>query len=185
MIISREKAFVLLKKYLKNVNSVKFSLSVEAILIEMAKKLSKDKDLWGLAGLLHNLDYEYTLNEPEKRGNISSQLLEGLIPDIVVNAIKANNYNHTDYIPITALDKSLIAANSICRLIFATIETTNSKKIEEVDLKLLIDRFKDPYFAKEINRTRIEICIDLGIEMQDFFELSLNALKSISERIKI
>ena len=185
MIITREEAFILIKKYLKEPDSIKFSLSVEAVLKELAKKLYGDKELWALAGLLHNLDYEYTAREPEKRGTLSAQLLEGLLPEEVINAIKANNYTHTDYIPTTTLDKSLIAVNSICRLIFATAETTDSKTIKEVDLDLLINKFKDSSFASTINRSRIEICADLGLEMDAFFELSLETLKGISEKIRI
>jgi predicted hydrolase (HD superfamily) len=185
MIISREEAFVLIKKYLKDPDNIKFSLSVEAVLKKLAKKLFGDKELWALAGLLHNLDYEYTVREPEKRGTLSAQLLEGLLPDEVINAIKANNYTHTDYIPTTTLDKSLIAVNSICRLIFTTAQTTPSKKINEVDLNLLINKYRDKSFAATINRSRIEICADLGLEMEDFFELSLETLKDISEKIKI
>ena len=89
--INREEAFVLLKRYLKDADSFKFSLSVEAVLKKLAKILHRDKELWALTGLLHNLDYEYTARELENRGTISAQLLDGLLPDSVVNAIKANN----------------------------------------------------------------------------------------------
>ena len=181
--INREEAFVLLKRYLKGADSFKFSLSVEAVLKELARILHRDKELWALTGLLHNLDYEYTARELENRGTISAQLLDGLLPDNVVNAIKANNYTHTDYIPTTTLDKSLIAADAICRLIFATAQSTPSKKIMEVDLNMLIDKFKDPSFAAKINRSRIELCIDLGIELNAFLTLSLETLKDISDKL--
>lgn len=181
--INREEAFVLLKRYLKDADSFKLSLSVEAVLKELARILYRDKESWALTGLLHNLDYEYTARELENRGTISAQLLDGLLPDNVVNAIKANNYTHTDYIPTTTLDKSLIAADAICRLIFATAQSTPSKKLMEVDLNMLIDKFKDPSFATKINRSRIELCIDLGIELKAFLTLSLETLKDISDKL--
>ena len=109
--ITRDEAFVLIKKYLRHEDNIRKSLAVEAILREIAKKLERNADLWGLTGLLHNIDYEYTSTEPESRGVLSAQLLEDLLPEKAVNAIKANNYTHTDYIPTTSLDKSLMAAS--------------------------------------------------------------------------
>ena len=103
--INRDEAFVILKKYLKDPDNIKYSLAVEAVLKELARILYRDEELWSLTGLLHNLDYEYTRGELEKRGNLSSQLLGGLLPENAVNAIRANNYMHTDYIPTTSLDK--------------------------------------------------------------------------------
>ena len=131
--ISREEAFVLLKKYLKEPKNIRYSFAVETLLKQIAKTLDKNEEMWGVTGLLHNIDHEYTEGELEKRGNLSSQLLEGLIPEKCTNAIKANNYMHTDYIPITSLDKSLIAAAAICSLILATAQTTSSKKVKDID----------------------------------------------------
>ena len=118
--ISRDEAYSLLTKYLRDEKLIKHSLAVEAILVAMATKLGKNKELWGVTGLLHDLDYEYTMREPEKHANISAQILGGLLPDDCVNAIKAHNYTHTDYIPTTSLDKALIAADAVSGLVIAT-----------------------------------------------------------------
>lgn len=183
--INREEAFVILKKYLKDPDSIKYSLAVEAVLRELARILYRDGELWSLTGLLHNLDYEYTYEELEKRGNLSAQLLEGLLPENAVNAIKANNYMHTDYIPTTSLDKSLIAVAAICRLIIATAQSTPSKKLSEVDLNLLIERFRNPSFAANISRSRIELCVDLGIDLKAFLTLSLATIKEMSDELDL
>lgn len=181
--LSREEAFVILKKYLKEPDNIRYSFAVEAVLRELARILYKDEEMWGLIGLLHNLDYEYTIREPEKRGTLSSQLLEGLLPEEGVNAIKANNYMHTDYIPITSLDKSLIATDAMCKLIFSTARSLPSKKVNEVDINLLVQRFKDTSFAPRVNRSRIELCVDLGIDIKAFLTLGLATIRVISESI--
>ena len=124
--ITRDEAINLIKKYLKQEENIKHSLCLEIILREMAKRLNRDVNQWGLTGLLHNIDYEYTLGDPGKIGKLSSQILEGLLPDKSVNAIKANNYMHTDYIPTTTLDKSLIAADAMIKLIKKTSEEGDS-----------------------------------------------------------
>ena len=134
--INREEALVIVKKYLHDKDSIRQSLAVEAILREMAKRLGRDEELWGLAGLLHNIDYEFTTREPEKRGNLSGQLLEGLLPERAVNAIKSNNYIYTEQIPITSLDKALIATEALVGLIFVTVSLTSNKKLNEINTDL-------------------------------------------------
>jgi len=183
--ISREEAFIFLKKYLREPGSIKYSYAVEAILREIARVLNRDVELWGLTGLLHNLDYEFTRGDIEQRGNLSAQLLTDLIPENGVNAIKANNYTHTDYIPTTSLDKSLIAADAVCRLILATALKTPNKSLSEVDINLLAKNYQDASFAPTVSRHRIKLCADLGIELSPFLNLSLNILKGISDKIDL
>ena len=129
--ICREEALVLLRKYIKDQDLINKSFAVEALLRELSKKLQKDEELWGLVGLLYNLDYQYTSLDPGKRGSLSAEILEGLIPENAVNAIKANNYMYTSYIPTTTLDKSLISVvasaeiRDLSRVIFLLQLLTN------------------------------------------------------------
>jgi predicted hydrolase (HD superfamily) len=183
--INREEAIVLLKKYLRDEDNIKYSLAVEAVIREIAKKLDRNEDLWGLTGLLHNIDYEYTINEPEKRGTLSAQLLEGLLPDRAVNAIIANNYMHTDYIPITSLDKTLIAVDTAIGLVIATVRSMPSKKIADVDLITIINKFNDPSFFTGYSRNKIQLCEDVGIELKLFFKLLLDTLNKMSDELNI
>ena len=183
--INRDEAFTLLKKYLRNEGNIKYSMAIEAIMRKLAKFLEKNEEYWGLTGLLHNLDYEFAGNEPEKRGNLSAQLLEDLLPESCVNAIKANNYMHTDYIPTTSLDKSLIAADAATGLIIATAHSMPDKKLGDINLELLLDKFNDPSFAPKSNRNRIELCTDIGIDLKSFLELCLITLKHISEQFNL
>ncbi|HER45412.1 MAG TPA: HDIG domain-containing protein, partial [Thermoplasmatales archaeon] len=64
--MTRDEALPLLNKNLRTENLKKHSFAVEAILEDMAKKLGEDSQLWGLTGLLHDLDYDFTKNEPER-----------------------------------------------------------------------------------------------------------------------
>lgn len=183
--ISREEAYQLLKKYLKNPNLIKHSIAVEAILADMAKKLHKDEDLWRITGILHDLDYEYTKEEPEKHATISAQILEGLIPDKALNAIKAHNYMHTSQVPSSSLDKSLIAADAVSGLIIATALIIPSKKLQDVRIETLYGKFKDKSFAAGCNRKRIELCTDVGIELPSFLKLSLESLQTVANELDL
>jgi len=183
--LSREEAFVLLKKYVKDVNLIKNSIIAEAVLRQIAKRLGKDEELWGLTGLLHNLDYDFTRENPEKRGILSTDLLENLLPEESINAIKANNYMHTDYIPITSLDKSLISTAEFAGFIVTVAQSMPSKKLSEVDVDTVLSRFNDPNFATIYNRNKIKLCEDVGFNINHFFKLSLITLKQISDYLKL
>ena len=181
--ITRDEAFELFDEYLKDDKIIKHSLAVEAIMIKMARKLDGNETLWGLTGLLHDLDYEYTHAEQQNHANVSAKILEGLLPKSGVNAIKSHNYIHTHHSPTTILDKTLIAADAISGLIIATALVMPTKKLSEIEEKTLLKKFKDKSFAKGCNRSRIELCIDTGLSQEMFLELSLNALKEISDKL--
>lgn len=178
--ITREQALVLIKKYIKDRDLIKRSLAVETILREIARRLHKDEELWGLTGLLYNIDYEYVGREPENRGTLASQLLDGLIPEAGVNAIKSINYMHTNYTPITSLDKSLIAADAVTGLIFNTAHSLSLKNFSEIDIDVLLDKLNDPSSANINNRNRVKLCNDVGMDLDVFLALSLNIVKKIS-----
>ena len=183
--INRKEALILIKKYLRGNDNIIHSFATEAVLKEIAKLLNKDENLWGLSGLLHNLDYEFTDNNPEQRGTLSAQLLEDLLPNNAINAIKANNYLHTDYMPVSSLDKSLIAGVAVTDFIFDTSKSLTKKKISELNFEILMDKFLDESFSSYNIRSKIKLCKDIGIEIPEFLKLSLNALKSISNNLNI
>jgi hypothetical protein len=181
--LSRNEAYELLKKNLRTENLIKHSLAVEAILQEMAKKLGENPELWGITGLLHDLDYDLTKNKPEHHSLVTITILADLLPKEAVNAIKAHNYQYTAQTPQTYIDKSLIAADAVSGLVIATALVMPSKKIMDVTPKTLMTKFKDKSFAAGCNRKRIELCEDMELELQVFLELSLNALKNIANEL--
>jgi predicted hydrolase (HD superfamily) len=92
---------------------------------------------------------------------------------------------YTDYIPISSLDKSLITADATTGFIIATAHSMPSKKIAAVDFEILIKKFNDPSFASRYKRNKIQLCIDIGIELEIFLELVLNTLKQISDKLNL
>jgi predicted hydrolase (HD superfamily) len=183
--INREEALVILRKYLKDADNIRYSFAVETLLRDLAKRLGRDEDLWGLVGLLHNIDYEYTAGNLEQRGTLSAEVLEGLLPENGVNAIKANHYTHTDYIPTTTLDKALIAGSAVVGLIVTISRFIPSKEISDVTIETVINKFQDPEFAARYNRSRIKLCSDIGIDLKDFLGLSLLLLQKIADDIDL
>src|SRR6056297_3312869 len=117
--MTRQKALDLLKENIKTKNLRKHSFAVEAVMKELADYFDKDKDKWGLAGLLHDIDYEKTKDEPEKHSIIGAKMLKekGLDKEIV-HAVKSHNKMHD--IPLNSLmDKALFVSDPITGLIVA------------------------------------------------------------------
>ena len=183
--ISREEAIELLNKYLKDKENLKKAVAAEAIMRKIAKRLNRNEELWGITGLLHNIDYEYTEDNLEERGSLSFQLITGLIPDAGVNAIMGTNYVYTEYVPVRSIDKALIAVVSLIRLIFKVIKSTSSRKISDVELPVMYEKFKDTTYIEISDQKKIGLINDIGINEQEFLKISLDALKEISDEIDI
>ncbi|MCX6665995.1 MAG: HD domain-containing protein [Euryarchaeota archaeon] len=181
--IERDEALQLLKKYLKNEKHTQHSLAVEAIMREMARMSHEDEELWGLTGLLHDIDYGYTEDTPEKHTMIAAQILEGLLPQEGIEAIQAHNYKHTGRLPINALDRALVAADAVSGLVIATALIIPSKKLADVKPETLLNKYKDKTFAARCERKRIELCADTGFELEQFLQISLTALQKIADKL--
>ena len=175
--IDREEALILVNQYLKNSRNLYLAYSVELVLKKLAKTIGKDENLWGLTGLLFNIDYEYTIEDKQNRGVIASRILEDLLPEKGINAIRANNYIYTDYIPSTSLDKVLIATSAAVEFISKVVKTIPSKKISDVDIELLMNKLSDDSFISKNVSSKIKLCRDIQIEIEDFLKLILNILK--------
>jgi predicted hydrolase (HD superfamily) len=149
----------------------------------LAKFLNEDEEKWELTGLLHDIDFGITEKNPEKHGVLAEEMLKGLVPEEIIKAIKSHNFEATQVLPNSAMEKALIACDAISGLLVACALVMPSKKIKEVKLQTVIKKFKDKDFARGANRDRILFCEDLGIPKEKFFEICLNALKSIDEKI--
>ncbi len=181
--ITRKEALILLNNYLQTNTIRKHSYAVEAIMKKTASFLHKDENLWGIVGLLHDIDYEYTANNPQQHGTVSADLLINLLPTIGINAIKGHNHIHTDYIPTTSIDKALIASDALSGLIIATALVMPQKKLQEVTIESLTKKMKDKSFAKGCDRKRIRLCQDFGIEEDVFLQIGLSALQEIHDTL--
>ena len=99
---------------------IKHSLATEAIMRALAKKMGKDEELWGIAGLLHDLDFSETKDDPERHALVAAELLAGRLPEDAVLAIKRHNAEMLGLKRETEFDLALTAAETITGLIVAT-----------------------------------------------------------------
>lgn len=178
--MDRGRALDELKARLSNKNLIKHSLAVEAIMRDLAALLRDDVEMWGLAGLLHDIDYDKTAGDPARHSLLGAEILENLgIDEEIVYAVKA----HNDYHGIERkrkLDKALYCTDPVSGLITAAALILPSKKLEDVSVEFVLRKMNVKSFAKGANRDQIKTCGELGMTMEEFIEVSLNAMKKIS-----
>jgi len=179
--LNREEALELLKANINRRNILLHMLAVEAILKALAKHLGEDETLWGLTGLLHDIDYERTASNFEKHGVLAQDVLKGKVPEEVLKAIKAHNHEHSGVMPETNLEKALIASDSVSGLIVACALVMPSKKAKDVEQATIHKKFKDKDFARGADRQRIALCEELGIPKEKFFEIALRGIQAASQ----
>lgn len=182
--MKREEAFVLLNQYVKNEKMLIHSLCSEAVMRALARKLSRDEEKWGLAGLLHDLDVELTNAEPTVHGLKSAEVLEekGLDPEIV-DAVRMHNEKATGLERSTEFQHALAAGETVTGLIYATALVYPDKKIALVKTKSVTKRMKEKAFAASVNRDHILECEKIGLSLDEFAGISIKAMQEISDQI--
>ncbi|MCX7922143.1 MAG: HDIG domain-containing protein [Clostridia bacterium] len=179
--MERRHALEELKLRLTNKNLIKHSLAVEAIMKALAEHFKEDADKWGLAGLLHDIDYDKTANDPAEHSILGAEILEGLgIDEEIVYAVKSHNDYHG--IPRNRrIDKALYSADPVSGLITAAALILPSKKLSEVTVEFIMKRINEKGFARGANRSQIKACEDFGLSLEEFISISLSAMQSISD----
>lgn len=181
--LTREEAISLVKRNVKRRNIVYHMIAVEAIMRSLARYFGEDEDLWGLTGLLHDVDYEKIGDAWEKHGVLAEEVLKGKLSDEVIRAIKTHNFERTNVVPESRMEKALICCDAISGLLVACALVMPSKKLAEVKVKTVVKKFKDKDFARGADRERVLFCEKVGLPKERFFEIALEGLKKYAEEI--
>lgn len=181
--MDRNSANELLLKHLENKNLIKHSLAVEAIMRGLAERLGEDVECFGVAGLLHDIDYESTAKDPERHSVIGAGILRDAgLDDIIVHAVLTHNDFH--HIPReSVMDKALFCADPVSGLITAAALIRPEKQLAPVTVEFLEKKYADKAFAKGANRETMAACADLNLELNELFEVALESMKGISEEL--
>jgi putative nucleotidyltransferase with HDIG domain len=179
--ITREEALDFVREHVKNENLVKHMIAVSAIMKRMAEHFEKDPQLWELVGLLHDVDYERTQDDFSRHGLVSAAMVEDLLPEEGVRAIKAHN-ERTGVEAKSLMEVSLFSADAISGMIVAgaLVRPTKLKGMKQGSIKR---RMKDKSFARSVSRENIMRCEELDLDLNDFLRLSIEAMQSVSEEI--
>ena len=177
--ISREEAVQLLEENVKAENMQKHCYASEAVMRAIADRLGRNEDEWGIAGLLHDIDVEVTNADPKTHGPYAEKLLKGKVTDEVIDAIVMHNEMATGKERTNEFQHALAAGETITGLITATTLVYPDKKIASVKPKSITKRMKQKAFAASVKRENIMECEKIGIPLNEFAALSLDAMKKI------
>jgi predicted hydrolase (HD superfamily) len=189
-IITRERAQELIDKYIKTDWLKMHMRETEVIMRALAKKLGEDEDLWGLTGLLHDLDMDLIdIKDPREHGKKTCEIL-GSDKDSeetkeMLHAIQAH-CESLGFLGVkreSKLDYALAAAENLSGFLVACTLVMPDKKIASVKAESVIKKLKKKDFARKVNRDFIYDIEKVGINMEEFISLALNALSEISDEI--
>ncbi len=173
------------ERKLKGQNLIKHSLMVEAIMRVLARRFNENEEKWGLAGLLHDIDYEETKNDSNQHSLIGAQMLEKLgVDKNICQAVKVHNEIH-GILPETLMEKALFVADPLTGLIVASVLVLPaspsggpSKNIADLKPESVEKRFKEKSFAKGANREIIKKCEEyLNLKLEEFIKIGLEAMQ--------
>lgn len=181
--LPREEAWELLTEYTKTPALRKHALAVEAVMCHFARLDGEDEEVWGVAGLLHDLDYEkFPQEHCQKAGEIMRA--KG-IDETYIRAMHCHAYGIcTDTKPESKMEKVLFTIDELTGFINALCLMRPSKSVLDLEVKSVKKKFKDRSFAAGVNRNTIrDGCEMLGIELDNVIRETIEGMKERAQDI--
>jgi putative nucleotidyltransferase with HDIG domain len=176
--VDRTEALTLVKERIPSRNLVNHSVAVECIMEALARHFGlceEEVEGWALAGLLHDLDYAETGEDPARHGLVTAEELRGVVDDRIIHAI----LGHADKAERESLmDRALYAADPTTGFIVAAALVRPDRDITAVELRSLLKRWKEKAFARGASREQMDTCVDIGLTREEFLALSLAAMQA-------
>jgi uncharacterized protein len=170
MSITRSKAISLLHQYVKNEKMLYHCLASEAVMRGLARRLGRDEEKWGLAGLVHGTQTEVLLKDYD-------------IDPEILDVIRMHNEVATGKERSTEFQHALAAGETITGLIFATTYVYPDRKLNSVKPKSVVKRMKEKMFAASVKRENILECEKIGIPIDEFATLAIEAMLPVAGKI--
>jgi putative nucleotidyltransferase with HDIG domain len=182
---SRIEALEIVHEYTASDSLRKHMLSVEAAMRAYAVKFGEDPERWGLAGLVHDFDYERFPNEShsatEEHPAEGVRILRGKgFPEDILTAI----LGHANYSGVqreSRMAKALFAVDELTGLITATALVRPSRSVMEVEAKSVRKKMKDKAFARGVSRDDvINGAADLGVDLDEHIAFVISAMQAVA-----
>lgn len=180
--LARDEALNILKNSNPDENLLAHALETEAVMRSLAAESNNDPDLWGLTGLLHDLDFPQTKDTPREHGLISAQKLEGKLPEEALQAIRAHNEEMNGTKPESDLDYALRCGETVTGLVSANA-LVRPQKMQGMKPKSLKKKMKDKSFAANVNRERLNECQKLHMDLDRFLALAISSISAIADQV--
>jgi len=178
--ITRNKALEKVNMEVKTKNLIKHMLAVEVCMRALAHRLGQDEELWGLTGLLHDLDYEYTKDTPQEHAQMTCRMLGDDLPPESLSAILAHNQHKPCE---SQLEIALCAVDPTSGFLVSCALMHPDKRLASLDVEFIKNRMKEKRFSAAVSREQMTECEKLGVGLDEFLELCLRAMQGISKEL--
>ena len=185
---TRDQALALVREYTASESLRKHMLAVEAAMRAYARRLDGDPERWGLAGLLHDFDYERFPNAAhsatEEHPAEGVRVLRGLgYPEDVLQAI-LGHAAYTNTPRVTPMARALFAVDELTGLITASALVKPSRSVHEVDAKGVRKKMKDKAFARGVSREDVtQGAAELGVDLDEHIAFVIEAMRGEAEAL--
>ncbi len=187
--ITREQAWELVKKYSTHEQDLVHYLESEAVMREFAVRLGEDEDYWAMLGLIHDIDWGITKENTENHLTKAPEILkEAGFDDEFISIVLSHGYEFEqlphlkDKKRTEKIQHALAASETITGLIHA-YALMRGNRITGMEAKGLKKKFKDKTFARAVEREIIRECEQLGLSLDEFFEIAIEGIKKIKDRV--
>lgn len=183
MIPTREEAFQILTEYNQNAALITHAKTVEGVMRHFAGKFGGDIELWGVAGLLHDLDYE---KWPEEHCKKCLELFERHGVDAeFARQLASHGYGIcSDIEPASDMAKVLFTIDELTGLITAAAIMRPSKSVMDLELSSVKKKYKTKGFAAGVDRSVIERgCAMLGMPLEDVITETILGMRAVAGEI--
>jgi putative nucleotidyltransferase with HDIG domain len=180
---SREDALALVHEWVESESLRRHMYAVEAATRAYARRFGEDEELYGLAGLVHDFDYE---KRPEEHPRPGAELLrEKGYPEEVVHAVLAHGYpSRTDTPPESRLDRTLRACDEVTGLVTAAALVRPSRSLSDLEAKSVMKKFKDRAFAAGVDREEVrQAAEDLGVDLKEHVQFVIEAMRGVAAEL--
>lgn len=182
---TREEAWDLFRQYNESESLTKHALAVEGVMRYMARKYGEDEDMWGIIGLVHDLDYE-------KFPDIHCQKTEEILrdnrwPEAYIRAVLSHGWGMvTDVEPQTRLEKVLYAIDELTGLVVTSALVRPSRSVLDMRAKSVRKKWNDKRFAAGVDRSIIERGVEmLGVELTDLITDTIMGMREVADDIDL
>jgi putative nucleotidyltransferase with HDIG domain len=180
---TRADAWALLNTYNKSESLIRHALAVEGVMRHMARKYGEDEELWGIVGLIHDLDYEQF---PDQHCRKTEEILrQHDWPEPIVRAVISHGYGIcTDVEPLSTLEKVLFAVDELTGLVATTALVRPSKSVMDLKAKSVKKKWKDKRFAAGVDRGIIERgAAMLEMELAELIGDTIAGMREVADAI--
>lgn len=192
--ISKEEAINLLHSKMQSVNLRRHCYGVGAVMRALALHFNSDKsasakataDRWEIVGLLHDGDYEITKDDPGNHAKLMAKWVTdtGETDEELLTGIESHGWFHEGKLPQSKMQWALFCCDELTGLIVAVTLIRPTKKLADVTVENILDKWGSKSFAAGVDRTQIEKCEkELEIPLKNFIAIALKAMQGIHSEL--